>query len=156
VRPAHLETPGRGTPPGRYGHQAHRRPAADPVGREEVRCGPALRHGGGHGQTVRLRGGDGDRAGRGPYPRRFKLLYRVRRRTLLPRRPADDRRRGHQRDPTQRHRGTTRRTRRTGMTTAPRVFEGIAGIEAAIGEHVGYSSWMEITQERVDAFADAT
>ena len=42
------------------------------------------------------------------------------------------------------------------MTTAPRVFEGIAGIEAAIGEHVGYSSWMEITQERVDAFADAT
>lgn len=42
------------------------------------------------------------------------------------------------------------------MSTAPRVFEGIAGIEAAIGEHVGYSSWMEITQERVDAFADAT
>ncbi|GAA3518302.1 MaoC family dehydratase [Dietzia aurantiaca] len=42
------------------------------------------------------------------------------------------------------------------MTTAPRVFEGIAGIEAAIGEHVGYSSWMEVTQERVDAFADAT
>ncbi|WP_295647596.1 MaoC family dehydratase [uncultured Dietzia sp.] len=42
------------------------------------------------------------------------------------------------------------------MSTAPRVFEGIAGIEAAIGEHVGYSSWMEVTQERVDAFADAT
>lgn len=42
------------------------------------------------------------------------------------------------------------------MTTTPRVFEGIAGIEAAIGEHVGYSSWMEITQERVDDFADAT
>ena len=42
------------------------------------------------------------------------------------------------------------------MTTAPRVFEGIAEIEAAIGEHVGYSSWMEVTQERVDAFADAT
>lgn len=42
------------------------------------------------------------------------------------------------------------------MTTTPRVFEGVAEIEAAIGEHVGYSSWMEVTQERVDAFADAT
>ncbi|MFL0580677.1 MaoC family dehydratase [Dietzia sp. 179-F 9C3 NHS] len=37
-----------------------------------------------------------------------------------------------------------------------RVFEGVDQIEAAIGEHVGYSDWMEITQERIDAFADAT
>ncbi|NLD84526.1 MAG: MaoC family dehydratase [Actinomycetales bacterium] len=36
------------------------------------------------------------------------------------------------------------------------VFEGIDQIEAAIGTHIGYSEWMEITQERVDAFADAT
>lgn len=36
------------------------------------------------------------------------------------------------------------------------VFEGLAQIEAAIGTHIGYSEWMEITQERVDAFADAT
>lgn len=36
------------------------------------------------------------------------------------------------------------------------VFEGLAQIEAAIGTHIGHSEWMEITQERVDAFADAT
>ncbi len=36
------------------------------------------------------------------------------------------------------------------------VFEGLDQIEAAIGTHIGYSGWMEITQERVDEFADAT
>lgn len=36
------------------------------------------------------------------------------------------------------------------------VFEGLDQVEAAIGTHIGYSEWMEITQERVDAFADAT
>lgn len=36
------------------------------------------------------------------------------------------------------------------------VFEGLDQIEAAIGTHIGHSEWMEITQERVDAFADAT
>ncbi|GAT17717.1 putative uncharacterized protein, partial [Mycolicibacterium thermoresistibile] len=36
------------------------------------------------------------------------LLHRIRRGTLLPRRPADDRRRRHQRDPAQRHRQPTR------------------------------------------------
>ena len=36
------------------------------------------------------------------------------------------------------------------------VFEGMAQLEAAIGTHIGYSDWLEITQERVDAFADAT
>ena len=36
------------------------------------------------------------------------------------------------------------------------VFEGLDQIEAAIGTHIGYSEWMEITQERVDSFADAT
>ena len=36
------------------------------------------------------------------------------------------------------------------------VFEGLDQIEAAIGTHIGYSEWMEITQDRVDAFADAT
>lgn len=36
------------------------------------------------------------------------------------------------------------------------VFDGIEQIVAAKGEHLGYSDWMEITQERVDAFADAT
>lgn len=37
-----------------------------------------------------------------------------------------------------------------------RVFEGLEQVRDAIGEHVGYSDWMEITQERIDAFADAT
>ena len=72
--------------------------------RRALRQRRALRHGGRHGQAVRLRGGDGDRARRGPHPRRLRLLHRVRRRALLPRRPADDRRRGHQRDPAQRDR----------------------------------------------------
>lgn len=37
-----------------------------------------------------------------------------------------------------------------------KVFEGLEQIEAEIGRHVGYSDWMEITQDRVDAFAAAT
>jgi acyl dehydratase len=38
----------------------------------------------------------------------------------------------------------------------PRVVEGVAGLEALVGQHVGDSDWLEITQERVDRFADAT
>jgi acyl dehydratase len=34
--------------------------------------------------------------------------------------------------------------------------EGIAGLEALVGDHLGYSDWLEITQERVNTFADAT
>lgn len=37
-----------------------------------------------------------------------------------------------------------------------KVFEGLEQLEADLGRHVGYSDWMEITQERIDAFADAT
>jgi len=37
-----------------------------------------------------------------------------------------------------------------------RVFESIAALKEAAGEHLGYSDWLEITQGRVDAFADAT
>lgn len=37
-----------------------------------------------------------------------------------------------------------------------RVFDGLESVEAAIGEHVGYSDWLEITQERINTFADAT
>ena len=39
------------------------------------------------------------------------------------------------------------------MTTT---IEGIAGLKALVGEHVGYSDWHEITQQRVNDFADAT
>src|SRR5690349_10318891 len=37
-----------------------------------------------------------------------------------------------------------------------RVFTTFEEIEAATGEVVGTTAWVEITQERVDAFADAT
>lgn len=37
-----------------------------------------------------------------------------------------------------------------------REFNGIAELEAAIGENVGTSGWTEITQESVNLFAEAT
>lgn len=37
-----------------------------------------------------------------------------------------------------------------------RIFSGVAELQAAVGEHLGYSDWLTITQERIDAFADAT
>ncbi len=39
---------------------------------------------------------------------------------------------------------------------AARIINGTAELKALIGEHLGYSDWMEITQERVNLFADAT
>jgi acyl dehydratase len=39
------------------------------------------------------------------------------------------------------------------MTTT---VEGIAGLEEKVGQHLGYSDWIEVTQERVNQFADAT
>src|ERR1700712_3187271 len=37
-----------------------------------------------------------------------------------------------------------------------RVFSSFEEIEAAAGEDLGTADWVEITQERVDQFADAT
>jgi acyl dehydratase len=37
-----------------------------------------------------------------------------------------------------------------------RVFSSFEEIEAAAGEEIGTTDWVEITQERVDQFADAT
>ncbi|MEV4456995.1 MaoC family dehydratase [Microbispora sp. NPDC049633] len=37
-----------------------------------------------------------------------------------------------------------------------RIFTNLAELKAAKGEHLGYSDWREIGQERVDLFADAT
>jgi acyl dehydratase len=34
--------------------------------------------------------------------------------------------------------------------------DGVEGLRALTGQHVGYSSWHEITQDRVNTFADAT
>ncbi|GII28422.1 MaoC family dehydratase [Planotetraspora mira] len=37
-----------------------------------------------------------------------------------------------------------------------RIFNDLAELKAAKGEHLGYTGWREITQERVNGFADAT
>lgn len=37
-----------------------------------------------------------------------------------------------------------------------RVFNGIDELKQAVGEHLGYSDWHLVTQEKVDLFADAT
>ena len=39
------------------------------------------------------------------------------------------------------------------MTTT---IDGIAGLKALVGQHLGYSDYVEITQEQVNTFADAT
>ncbi len=39
------------------------------------------------------------------------------------------------------------------MTT---VFEQPADLLGAVGQHLGYSDWLQIDQERIDQFADAT
>ncbi len=37
-----------------------------------------------------------------------------------------------------------------------RRFESVDALKGAVGQHLGYSEWMEITQDRVNRFADAT
>jgi acyl dehydratase len=39
------------------------------------------------------------------------------------------------------------------MTTQ---IDGIEGLKAMVGQHLGYSEWHEVTQEQVNLFADAT
>ena len=39
---------------------------------------------------------------------------------------------------------------------AARVIDGIKGLRAHAGEHIGYTDWMEVTQDQVNQFADAT
>jgi len=39
------------------------------------------------------------------------------------------------------------------MTTT---MSGIDDLKARVGQHLGYSDWREITQDQVNAFADAT
>jgi len=36
------------------------------------------------------------------------------------------------------------------------IIEGIDGLKAKVGEHLGYSDWVEVTQDQVNRFADAT
>jgi acyl dehydratase len=37
-----------------------------------------------------------------------------------------------------------------------RKVEGVEGVKSLVGEHLGYTDWVEITQERVNLFAEAT
>ena len=39
------------------------------------------------------------------------------------------------------------------MTTT---INGIDGLKEKVGEHLGYSDWLEVTQDQVNRFADAT
>ena len=39
---------------------------------------------------------------------------------------------------------------------AQTVVEGIEGVQGLVGQHMGYSDWVTITQEQVNQFADAT
>lgn len=39
---------------------------------------------------------------------------------------------------------------------ATTTFASIEDLSAAVGEHLGYSDWLPVTQDRVDTFADAT
>lgn len=39
------------------------------------------------------------------------------------------------------------------MTTT---LSGVAGIKAQLGQHLGYGPWLELTQERINQFAEAT
>lgn len=38
----------------------------------------------------------------------------------------------------------------------PRPIRGIAGLRALVGEELGVSSWIDVTQDEIDRFADAT
>ena len=39
---------------------------------------------------------------------------------------------------------------------AQTVLDGVDAVTKAVGNHLGYSDWLEITQERVNQFAEAT
>ena len=40
--------------------------------------------------------------------------------------------------------------------TSPVVLNGVDEVRASVGRHFGYSDWLEITQDRVNRFAEAT
>ncbi|PWW21905.1 acyl dehydratase [Geodermatophilus normandii] len=39
---------------------------------------------------------------------------------------------------------------------AQTTVEGVEGVQGLVGQHLGYSGWVEVTQEQVDQFAEAT
>jgi len=42
------------------------------------------------------------------------------------------------------------------MMTAATTIDGPEQLVASVGQHLGYSPWIAITQDRIDTFADAT
>jgi acyl dehydratase len=42
------------------------------------------------------------------------------------------------------------------MTSTKGLVTDIAGLRDRVGTHIGYTDWQEMTQQRVDQFADAT
>lgn len=38
----------------------------------------------------------------------------------------------------------------------PTILDGLDGLKAAVGQHLGYSDYLEITQDQVNRFAEAT
>ena len=44
----------------------------------------------------------------------------------------------------------------TQALTTPKVYDGVSGFEAHVGEHLGYSGWRTVTQKEIDLFAEAT
>ena len=36
------------------------------------------------------------------------------------------------------------------------VFDGVGELASAVGRHLGYSDWLQVDQDRIDLFADAT
>jgi len=44
----------------------------------------------------------------------------------------------------------------TQAPASPTEYDGIAGFEAHVGQHLGYSDWRQITQKQIDLFAEAT
>lgn len=36
------------------------------------------------------------------------------------------------------------------------VIDGVHGVRQAVGRHLGWSPWLELTQDRIDQFAEAT
>jgi acyl dehydratase len=45
---------------------------------------------------------------------------------------------------------------REGSSMAETTVSGVEGVQGLVGQHLGYSDWVTITQEQVNQFADAT
>src|SRR6476620_4871988 len=52
--------------------------------------------------------------------------------------------------------GVSQPDRRGGTSMAQTTVSGIEGVQGLVGQHLGHSDWVEITQEQVNQFAEAT